>query len=108
MLSLPEIAPLDLKARLDKKEDLVLLDVRETHEYAICSIPGSTLIPVGELPKRIHELDSAKEIVIYCKGEIRTGQAFRLLQQAGFRKLKALENGIEGWAEEVDPTMPTY
>ncbi len=108
MLSLPEIAPLDLKARLDKKEDFVLLDVREAHEYAICSIPGSTLIPVGELPKRIHELDSAKEIVIYCKGEIRTGQAFRLLQQAGFRKLKALENGIEGWAEEVDPTMPTY
>jgi sulfur-carrier protein adenylyltransferase/sulfurtransferase len=108
MLSLPEIAPLDLKARLDKKEDFVLLDVREAHEYQICHIPGSTLIPVGELPKRIHELDSVKEIVIYCKGEIRTGQAFRLLQQAGFRKLKALENGIEGWAEEVDPTMPTY
>jgi adenylyltransferase/sulfurtransferase len=108
MLSLPEIAPLDLKAKLDRKEDFVLLDVREPHEYAICHIPGSTLIPVGELPKRIHELDSAKEIVIYCKGEIRTGQAFRLLQQAGFRKLKALESGIEGWAEEVDPDMPTY
>ena len=108
LLSLPEITPLDLKIKLDAHDDFVLLDVREAHEYQICAIPGSILIPVGDLPKRIHELDSAKEIIIYCKGEIRTGQAFRLLQQAGFRKLKALEDGIEGWAEEVDPNMPTY
>lgn len=108
LLSLPEITPLDLKAKLDAKEDFILLDVREAHEYKICAIPHSLLMPVGEMPKRIHELDSSKEIVIYCKGEIRTGQAFRLLQQAGFRKLKALEDGIEGWAKEVDPNMPTY
>lgn len=108
MLALPEISPLELKARLDAKADFVLLDVREPHETQICAIPGATLIPVGELPQRLHELDSAKEIVIYCKGEIRTGQAFRLLQQAGFGRLKALEGGIEGWAEDVDPEMPTY
>lgn len=107
-LALPEISPADLKRKLDAKEDFVLLDVREPHETQICVIPGATLVPVGELPKRLHEFDSAKEIVIYCKGEIRTGQAFRLLQQAGFGKLKALEGGIEGWAEDVDPSMPTY
>jgi adenylyltransferase/sulfurtransferase len=108
MLALPEISPRELKALLDAKADLVLLDVREPHETQICAIPGATLIPLGELPQRMHELDSAKEIVIYCKGEIRTGQAFRLLQQAGFGRLKALEGGIEGWAEDVDPEMPTY
>jgi len=107
-LALPEISPFDLKQKLEAKEDFVLLDVREPHETQICVIPGATLVPVGELPKRLHEFDSAKEIVIYCKGEIRTGQAFRLLQQAGFGKLKALEGGIEGWAEDVDPSMPTY
>lgn len=108
MLNLPEISPRELKARMDAGDTPVLLDVREPHETQICSIPGATFIPIGELPGRLHELDSAREIIIYCKGEIRTGQAFRLLQQAGFGKLKALEGGIEGWAEDVDPTMPTY
>ena len=108
MLSLPEIAPLELKAKLDRNENVVILDVREPHEVAICALPGALFIPIGDLPKRMHELDSAREIVIYCKGEIRTGQAFRILQHAGFQKLKALEGGIEGWAEDVDPSMPTY
>lgn len=108
MLALPEISPRDLKAKLDAGADIVVLDVREPHETQICVIPGATLIPLGDLPKRLHELDSAREIVIYCKGEIRTEQAFRLLQQAGFGKLLALEGGIEGWAEDVDPEMPTY
>jgi adenylyltransferase/sulfurtransferase len=108
LLAIPEIAPLELKARLGKGEKIVVLDVREPHEFKICAVPAARLIPVGELPGRIHELDSADEIVIYCKGEIRTGQAFRILQQAGFKKLKALEGGIEGWAEDVDPSMPTY
>jgi len=107
-LSLPEISPVAVKARLDQGEDFILLDVREPHEVKICTIPGSVSIPVGDLPKRMHELDSARDIVIYCKGEIRTGQAFRILQQAGFSRLKALEGGIEGWAEEVDPGMPMY
>jgi len=108
LLALPEISPVELQKKLQAKEDFVLLDVREQHETQICIIPGATLIPIGDLPKRLHELDLVKEIVIYCKGEIRTGQAFRLLQQAGFSKLKALEGGIEGWAEDVDPSMPTY
>ncbi len=108
LLAIPEIAPLELKAKLDRGEKVVVLDVREPHEFKICAVPAATLIPVGDLPKRLHELDSADDIVIYCKGEIRTGQAFRILQQAGFRKIRALEGGIEGWAEDVDPLMPTY
>jgi adenylyltransferase/sulfurtransferase len=65
-------------------------------------------MPVGELPKRLHELDSAEEIVIYCKGEERSEKAFRTLQTAGFRKLAVLEGGVDAWAEDVDPSMPVY
>ncbi|MDR0533505.1 MAG: molybdopterin-synthase adenylyltransferase MoeB [Verrucomicrobiales bacterium] len=108
LLAIPEIAPKELQSKLANGEKIVVLDVREPHEFKICAVPTAKLIPVGDLPKRIHELDSADDIVIYCKGEIRTGQAFRILQQAGFKKLKALEGGIEGWAEDVDPSMPTY
>lgn len=105
---IPEIAPLDLKARLDAGDKVVLLDVREPHEFKICALPGARLIPVNDLAKRIHELDSADEIVIYCKGHQRTEQALRLLQNAGFKRVWGLEGGIEAWAEDVDPQMPVY
>lgn len=106
--ALPEIAPLELKAKLDAGEKIVLLDVREPHEFKICALPGAKLIPVNDLARRAHELDSTDEIVIYCKGHQRTEQAFRLLQQAGFKRLRGLEGGIEGWAEDVDPSLPVY
>ncbi len=105
---IPEIAPADLKKRIDAGDKLILLDVREPHEYDICHIPGSKLFPVNKLPSRLHELDTADEIIIYCKGELRTEQAFKTLLGAGFKKLHGLEGGIEGWAEDVDPDMPTY
>jgi adenylyltransferase/sulfurtransferase len=107
-LSVPEIEAEELNERLKKGEKIVLLDVREPHETNICQIPNSIHIPVNELPRRVHELDTADEIVIYCKGEIRSGTAFRHLQQSGFAKLKVLVDGVDGWAEQVDPTMPRY
>lgn len=108
LLAFPEISAGALDARLKKGEKVVVLDVREAHEFKICHLPNAVLIPVGDIPKRVHELDTADEIVIYCRGELRSQQAFRHLQQSGFKKLSLLEGGIEGWAEEVDPSLPIY
>ncbi|MEM9398629.1 MAG: molybdopterin-synthase adenylyltransferase MoeB [Verrucomicrobiota bacterium] len=107
-LTAPEVTPDELVELKKNDPSLVILDVREQHEYEIAHIPEAKLIPLNELPKRIHELDTAHEIVIYCKGEQRTEDAYRKLQQAGFKKLRALEGGIDAWAEDIDPDMPTY
>lgn len=104
----PEISVTELKRKLDAKEKFVLLDVREQFEYDIARIPGSKLIPVGELPSRMSELDSADEIVIHCKSGVRSAKALRLLQEAGFAKLSNVTGGILAWADEVDPSVPKY
>jgi len=107
-MDVPSISPAELKAKLDRKEKFVLVDVREPYEYEICSIPGSKLIPLGELPARLSELDSADDIVLHCKVGGRSAKALRVLQEAGFRKLNNLKGGIAGWSEEVDPSVPKY
>jgi sulfur-carrier protein adenylyltransferase/sulfurtransferase len=84
------------------------VDVREPYEYEICNIPGSKLIPLGELPARLSELDSADEIVLHCKSGSRSAKALRILQDAGFRKLSNLQGGILAWSERVDPSIPRY
>ncbi|MBV9464091.1 MAG: molybdopterin-synthase adenylyltransferase MoeB [Verrucomicrobiae bacterium] len=106
--ALAEISVRELKARLDRREDFVLLDVREPFEYQICRIPGSTLIPLGELPKRVAELDRGKEILIHCKSGGRSKKAVKLLQEAGFARLKNVAGGIEAWSDEVDASVPKY
>jgi len=104
----PEISVEDLKARQDRGDKFVLLDVREPYEYDIARIPGSKLIPLGELPSRMSELDSADEIVIHCKMGGRSAKALRQLQKAGFSKLLNVEGGILAWSDRVDPTVPKY
>ena len=104
----PEISVEDLKARLDRKDRFVLLDVREPFEYDIAKIPGSKLIPLGDLHSRMSELDSADEIVIHCKSGVRSAKALRQLQKAGFGKLANVEGGILAWADRVDPSVPKY
>jgi sulfur-carrier protein adenylyltransferase/sulfurtransferase len=84
------------------------VDVREPFEYDISRIPGSKLIPLGELPARLSELDSADDIVLHCKVGGRSAKALRILQEAGFRKLNNLQGGITAWSDEVDPTTPKY
>jgi len=106
-LQVPEISARELKNRLDKGEDIYILDVREPHEYQICNINGH-LIPLGELPRRVHELDSAREIVAHCKSGKRSAQAVDFLKQAGFRKIYNLHGGILSWSTEVDPSVPRY
>ena len=102
-----EISVEELKKRLDNKEDLFILDVREPQEYQICNLNGY-LIPLRDLPKRINELDTAKEIVVHCKVGGRSRQAVEFMKQAGFRKIRNLVGGIDEWAERIDPSMPRY
>ena len=107
-MDVPTISATELRAKLDRKEKFVLVDVREPFEYDICNIPGSKLIPLGELPARLSELDSADDIVLHCKVGARSAKALRVLQEAGFRKLSNLRGGIDAWADEVDPSVPKY
>ena len=104
----PVIKVQDLQRKLAAKEDFLLLDVRESYEYDIAHIPGAKLIPLGELPSRMSELDSAQEIVLQCKNGQRSAQALRTLQETGFTKLANVAGGIEAWANEIDPTLPKY
>ncbi len=105
---IPEITVHDLKRKLDARDRFVLVDVREPFEWEIARIPGAKLIPLGELPSRMSELDSADEIVLQCKSGMRSAKALRLLQEAGFSKLHNLDGGITAWAEEIDPSVPKY
>ena len=103
----PEMQVEELKRRLDAGEELFVLDVREPHEYQICNINGY-LIPLGDLPKRMNELDSSREIVAHCRSGVRSAKAVAFLQQAGFRKVHNLAGGILAWADRIDPKMPKY
>jgi molybdopterin/thiamine biosynthesis adenylyltransferase/rhodanese-related sulfurtransferase len=106
-VNIPEITPRELKTRLDRGDDLFILDVREPHEYQICNL-GGYLIPLGEVPKRVSELDSSREIVAHCRSGKRSADAVEFLQKAGFRKIWNLKGGILGWSDEVDPRVPKY
>ena len=103
----PEITPRELKARLDRGDDLFILDVREPHECQICNLKGH-LIPLGELPRRVHELDSSREIIAHCRSGKRSADAVEFLRKAGFRKILNLKGGILAWSDDVDPSMPKY
>jgi len=98
----------EVKVRLDRGDDFHLLDVRTDEEWQICRIEGATLLPIADLPARAHELDSARDIVVYCRTGVRSARAVAFLRDAGFRKIKNLSGGIRAWANEIDPAMPTY
>jgi sulfur-carrier protein adenylyltransferase/sulfurtransferase len=102
-----EIQVEELKRRLDAGEDIYVLDVREPHEYQIANI-GGHLIPLGDLPNRVHELDTSREIVAHCKSGGRSAKAVTFLRQAGFKRVHNLAGGITAWADRVDPKMPKY
>jgi molybdopterin/thiamine biosynthesis adenylyltransferase/rhodanese-related sulfurtransferase len=104
---IPEIEPEELKRMLDKGADVFVLDVREPHEYQITNL-GGHLIPLNDLPRRVHELDSSREIVAHCRSGGRSARAVEFLQKAGFRKVKNLKGGILAWADRIDRTMPKY
>jgi adenylyltransferase/sulfurtransferase len=103
-----EIEVTEVKRKLDSGEPFVLVDVREPHEYSIASIPGAKLIPLGEFPKRIGELDPESDIVIHCKSGMRSAKACAILRNAGFKHVRNMKGGILAWSDQVDPRVPKY
>jgi rhodanese-related sulfurtransferase len=105
---IPQISVQELKRKLDAKEDVFVLDVREPHEHKIANL-GAPLIPVGNIERRTSELADKKnsEIVVYCKAGVRSQRAALALKQAGFTNILNLAGGILAWAEKIDPSMPT-
>ncbi len=108
--NVPEMSPAQLKARLDAGDPLYILDVREPHEWDISNLShwGAHLIPKGQVVNRLNELDTAQEIVVQCRSGARSADIVRELQKHGFRKLWNLEGGINRWAREIEPELPTY
>jgi adenylyltransferase/sulfurtransferase len=103
-----EITPEELKVRLDRGDRLTIVDVREPHEYNICRLPDSILIPLGQVGSRMHELNASDEIIVHCKMGGRSAKAVKQLREAGFKKIKNLTGGIDRWAQKVDPSVPRY
>jgi adenylyltransferase/sulfurtransferase len=91
-----------------KTNHLKLIDVREPHELEISRLPNATNIPLGQLAARLSELDSAEDLVLFCKSGARSTRALELLTSAGFKKVKNLKGGINAWAKEVDKSLPIY
>lgn len=102
------ITPKELKARIDKGDNLILLDVREPWENALAKLDGSVLIPLGTLPQSLSRLDKQAEIIAYCHHGMRSADATGFLLQQGFAKVKNLVGGIDAWAIQVDGTVPRY
>jgi len=103
-----EISATELKAKFDHGDKFTLIDVREPHEYAIARIPGSKLVPLATITERLHEFDTADDIVLQCKSGMRSARALATLKAAGFKKVKNLVGGITAWSEDVDPSVPVY
>jgi sulfur-carrier protein adenylyltransferase/sulfurtransferase len=107
-VSSSDITPQEVKQMIDSGADFQLVDVREPHEYQICKIDKAKLIPLGDLPKRLNELDKNADIVMHCKMGGRSAKACDLLRASGFTKVRNMTGGILAWAEKVDPTVPKY
>ena len=103
-----DISPRELAARIEKGEDVQLVDVREDWEWQIARIPGAKLIPLGSLHSAIDSLDREKEVVLYCKSGVRSLHAAEELLDSGFTRVANLSGGIARWSEEVDPTVVRY
>ena len=106
--SATEISSIELKQRLDRGDDLKIVDVREPNEYQLNRIPGSVLVPLGDVPKRYKELDPDGEIVVHCKMGTRSAKAADFLRSVGFKRVLNLRGGILDWVDKVDPSQPKY
>ena len=103
-----DITAEDLAAKLKEGAEIRLIDVREPHEQEISNLEGSELIPLGQFASRLSDLDSAEEIVLFCKSGTRSTRALEILVSAGFKKVKNLKHGINAWAIAIDPSLPLY
>lgn len=104
-----EITVTELKQKMDNGEDFQLIDVRQPDEYAFAKIEGAKLIPLGDIIRRMGELDESKELVVQCKAGGRSAQAIEFLRRAGYKgDMKNLRGGITAWSNEIDPKVPKY
>jgi adenylyltransferase/sulfurtransferase len=103
-----EISPRELKERLDLGENILLVDVREPHEYAICQIEGAKLIPMGSVPANLQKLDTDEDVVCYCHHGMRSLDVANWLRAQGIKSAKSMAGGIDRWSIEIDPTVPRY
>jgi rhodanese-related sulfurtransferase len=107
-MPIPEIEPQELKRRQDGGEQITVLDVREPWEIAIASLPGTVNIPLNELPQRLAELDPKSELIVMCKAGSRSRRAAAYLQTRGFDRVANLTGGIDAWARDIQPDLPSY
>jgi sulfur-carrier protein adenylyltransferase/sulfurtransferase len=103
-----EIDPTEVKQKLDRGDNFVLIDVREPHEYRICNIPAAKLVPLSEFPKHLGEFDPESDVVIHCRSGVRSGKACGIMRQAGFKHVRNMVGGILAWSDKVDPSVPKY
>ena len=103
-----EVTVRELKARLDRQDSFLLLDVREPQEFEICRIPGSVLIPLNELPARLSEIEGRDDMIVHCKSGVRSGKAVKLLHEAGYGQARNLKGGILAWIDKIDTSLPKY
>lgn len=106
--SAAEITVEELKKRMDRKDNVFVLDVRNLNEWQICKIPGTVLLPLPELPQRFGELPKDREIIVHCKSGMRSAKAVQFLKEQGFKQVVNLQGGIAAWSEKVDPSVPKY
>lgn len=103
-----QLAPEEVKRRLDSGEEIVLLDVREPHELALASLPGALYIPIREVPERSREVPRGKPVVVVCHHGARSLQVTWFLSQRGWKNVANLAGGIDAWSQRVDPAVPRY
>lgn len=104
---IPQLQVRDFKRQREQGHDYFLLDVREPFEYKIANL-GGYLIPLGELKKRVNELDTSRDIVVHCKSGARSQKASEELMKLGFKKVQNLAGGIQAWSDQIDPKVPKY
>lgn len=103
-----QISVQEVNARIAKGEKVLLVDVREPWEFAVCKLPGAKSIPLGALPANLNALLDAEEVICYCHHGMRSLDAAAWLRQQGVEKAKSMAGGIERWATEIDPAVPRY
>jgi adenylyltransferase/sulfurtransferase len=103
-----EITPAEVKRRIDQGDRLLLIDVREPWEFAVCSIEGAKLIPMGTIPANLRALDTDDDVVIYCHHGMRSLDVTVWLRGQGVERAVSLAGGIERWSQEIDPKVPRY
>lgn len=103
-----EILPSDVKQRLDRGEKMMLIDVREPHEYAICRIEGAVLMPMGTIPANLQKLDGDEDVICFCHHGMRSMDVANWLRAQGVQSAKSMAGGIDRWSLEIDPKVPRY